>query len=108
MTNSKTEMEKLLEIVFSFEIQTNIKINKEKSDLIVINLPKLAFDKEHKISIPFGYDSLTYKKKQKSIRYLGIFLDYDGQKCEQDKIIMKKAGFTAMMLSKSKSTDKQC
>lgn len=66
MADSQNQMEQILKIVYSFTSMTGLKINTDKSDLLVINP---LYKNE---TITFGTSSISFSTKQNSIHYLEV------------------------------------
>lgn len=103
--SSKNELQNIIKIAESFFKLTGIKVNAEKSDLLIINheLVNLSISKE----VDFNGAPITFQPKQKPIRYLGIFLEPKGSKKYQKQLMNKKVNITYHALRSAKISDKQ-
>ena len=83
LSNSKTNLEKQVTIADSFNCFNGIKVNPEKSKLIVIN----SGEKEENNHIKYGkHDTIIHSEKNNSlIRFLGVWISKTN-----NKIFIKK------------------
>ncbi|CAG8803920.1 8025_t:CDS:2, partial [Dentiscutata erythropus] len=93
----------ILKIVEEFFTLNKIKVNVSKSELIIIN-----GSKENKINgVNFINDTIIPAKPSEAVRYLGIWLQENGKKIYQKKLIEEKVSKTTTTMIRKQLTDKQ-
>ena len=108
ITETKESLEEILKIADDFYNLNNIKVNKEKSELLV-NIPDEPYIYDHPITLKFGRERIriTPKKHKESARILDVWVNLDGdrkfviQQCKNEVIRV------ANILKRKPLTDKQ-
>src|SRR5437762_809197 len=93
ITETKESLEEILKIADNFYNLNNIKVNKEKLELLV-NIPDDPYIYDYPITLKFGQKRIriTPKKHKESARILGIWVNLDSdhkfdiQQCKNEVI----------------------
>ncbi|RHZ88852.1 hypothetical protein Glove_21g119 [Diversispora epigaea] len=103
ITSNKAQLEDILSMVEDFFNLNKIKVNASKSDLILINGGK----HDPQPGISFMGDQITPAKPNNAIRYLGVWIQGNGKKSYQKKLIEDKIKTTTSIMIRKSLTDKQ-
>src|SRR5215213_437953 len=108
ITETKDSLETILEIADDFYILNNIKVNKDKSELLVHD-PKDAQLNKNPITLNFGNDQIiiTPKLYNESARILGVWVNLDGNKKYVIQQMYDEVTKLCLILKRKPITDKQ-